>query len=414
MANAVRNQTSSTSAPKKTSPPRSAARPAPTRRTPPRPPSPRTSERTTVSREAVGKPQAPNAVPNFAAAFKPAEKSAPATPASATPASPPAPPSPPASASPPTSAVAPSTVPTDRPLESTSPGRAEPATRTSDRDNPAAIEPNGDLDYYRRRNEDFLRRNPGLEPPDYYMNYGDKYANRFTEELRPQLSERGQQWLDDARRNLQERLEVRRAEDPRAFAELERDNEAFRRFAYDTHPGAYLDAGLSSLPPRDLVRIPLTPDRRDLLSPDGIRQIGSTGLGVASDWARNIGNRIADTSVGRTIGQRLRSVADTEVGQRILSGTRAGLGAARQFGERVANTEAGQAIGRGLHHVGEMSLRGLSNDANRVVDGVEYVADTRVGRAMGDGARWVAESAPGQWAGGHLNNAWDWLNRQWE
>ena len=45
-----------------------------------------------------------------------------------------------------------------------------------------------------------------MEPPDYYMNYGDKYARRFTEELSPNLSERGQQWLVDARANLQEAM----------------------------------------------------------------------------------------------------------------------------------------------------------------------------------------------------------------
>ena len=134
------------------------------------------------------------------------------------------------------------------------------------------------------RADDFRERNPDMEPPDYYMNYGDKYARRFTEELSPNLSERGQQWLVDARANLQEAMEARRAEDPAAFAELERDPEAFRRFAYDTHPGAYRDAGLAELRPSDLVQIPLTPDRQDLVSGPGLRQVVDTGIGVMGDW----------------------------------------------------------------------------------------------------------------------------------
>ena len=41
----------------------------------------------------------------------------------------------------------------------------------------------GDVTYYRARNDDFIRRNPGRTPPDYYLEYGDKYAHRFTDDL---------------------------------------------------------------------------------------------------------------------------------------------------------------------------------------------------------------------------------------
>ena len=48
-----------------------------------------------------------------------------------------------------------------------------------DPDSPADLTDQiGSLDYYRMRADDFRERNPDMEPPDYYMNYGDKYARR--------------------------------------------------------------------------------------------------------------------------------------------------------------------------------------------------------------------------------------------
>jgi hypothetical protein len=45
-----------------------------------------------------------------------------------------------------------------------------------------------------------------------------------------------------------------------AFAELERDGDAFRKFVYDTHPEAYFEAGVCDLPDGDLLKIAGTPD----------------------------------------------------------------------------------------------------------------------------------------------------------
>ena len=36
---------------------------------------------------------------------------------------------------------------------------------------PAAIPPVGSVDYYKQRHDDFVRRNPGVTPPDYYLEY---------------------------------------------------------------------------------------------------------------------------------------------------------------------------------------------------------------------------------------------------
>lgn len=104
----------------------------------------------------------------------------------------------------------------------------------------------GDIQYYRNRNNDFIRRYPQAppSPPDYYLDYGDKYAHRFTEQLRPKLSPCGQAWVDQTFRRLQEEIEARRDFNPQTFDHLERDNKNFREFAYRTHPQAYIDGGL--------------------------------------------------------------------------------------------------------------------------------------------------------------------------
>jgi hypothetical protein len=40
----------------------------------------------------------------------------------------------------------------------------------------------GTAEYYKFRALDFKRRNPDKDPPDYYLNFGDKYARNFTNE----------------------------------------------------------------------------------------------------------------------------------------------------------------------------------------------------------------------------------------
>ncbi len=157
----------------------------------------------------------------------------------------------------------------------------------------------GTLDYYKDRAEDFKLRNPGKEPPDYYMDYGDKYIKRFTNELRPTMSGDGQQWMDQARANLQTAMEDRRKADPAAFAELERDPDKFREFAYGTHAKSYLDAGLSDLPFTDMAKIMNTPDKKDLFfNTDGLSQINTIGQGVINNWMRGAAEAVGPSFEG--------------------------------------------------------------------------------------------------------------------
>jgi hypothetical protein len=131
----------------------------------------------------------------------------------------------------------------------------------------------GNLDYYRCRHDDFVRRAPEVEAPDYYLSYGDRYVRRFSKETRPLLSPAGKAWLDRVRVGLQRAIEEKRRADPLEFVWLEREGPRFLDFAYETHPSAYLESGLAELPLRDLLIIGSTPDARDLFSERGRAQV---------------------------------------------------------------------------------------------------------------------------------------------
>lgn len=113
----------------------------------------------------------------------------------------------------------------------------------------------GGADYYDFRHKDFLKRNPGRTPPNYYKQFGEKYFNRFVKEVSPTLSARGQKFLKDVAKALQQKLEDKLTADPRKFAGLERTPGDFQSFAYFTHPDAYCESGWKSLSESDRDKI---------------------------------------------------------------------------------------------------------------------------------------------------------------
>lgn len=170
--------------------------------------------------------------------------------------------------------------------------RLQLAERAAPRTRPMPILPEGRLDYYQRRHQDFVARHPEATPPTYYLGYGDLYVRRFTTELAPELSEKGQAWLVQARKNLQVAIEVELARNP----EIELNDQAFTEFAYATHSRAYLDAGLTSLPVDDLIRVAVTPNLRDTLNRKGLAVIAETAEEVARDKLAALLHAPADTA----------------------------------------------------------------------------------------------------------------------
>lgn len=159
---------------------------------------------------------------------------------------------------------------------------------------PASSDLLGTVEYYDFRARDFSRRHPGAEVPDYYLGYGRKYCFRFSEVLFPQLSDAGKRWCISTRMNLQLAIEQRLLNGPAAFDTLEVKPGALRAYAFDTHPDAYLDAGLADLPIADLVAISLTPDMEDLATLAGAIQAAKAGAGVAEDWAGDVVEGVTD------------------------------------------------------------------------------------------------------------------------
>ncbi|QRN93015.1 hypothetical protein JRI60_27820 [Archangium violaceum] len=133
--------------------------------------------------------------------------------------------------------------------------------------------PTGTMDYYRKRHFDFVDRNPGAPPPPYYLQYGDKYVQRFAALGSNDLSPQGLVWRDRALKGLQKAMEDGLKEGAADFAKLERRPDDFRIWAYKTHVNAYLDAGLLELPAQDLATILFTPDFKDLLNKEGLDQV---------------------------------------------------------------------------------------------------------------------------------------------
>ncbi len=154
----------------------------------------------------------------------------------------------------------------------------------------------GTPEYYDARVDDNIRRHLGSPPPpDYYLGYGQKYCRRFSEDLYPKLSAEGKKWCIATRTNLQLEIERELMANPAKFAALEEDSGRFKAFAFGTHPKAYLDGGLRELPVADLLFISATPDLDDLLSPDGLAQIGVVFPDVAGAKAEEF---VMDAKMG--------------------------------------------------------------------------------------------------------------------
>jgi hypothetical protein len=146
----------------------------------------------------------------------------------------------------------------------------------------------GTTNYYQWRNADFTLRadlaNNNKDAPDYYLNYGDKYVKRFTNELYPNLSKEGQAWLVRARLELQKEIESGLTAQP----DIELQNDGFTKFAFDTHVPAYTNSGILNLSFGDKWEIFKTPDNKDKFSINGLKQMFIIGGKQLLQWGWEI------------------------------------------------------------------------------------------------------------------------------
>lgn len=112
---------------------------------------------------------------------------------------------------------------------------------------------------------------PGDEN-SYFMNYGDKYCQRFASKTNDKLSDKGKLWLNKTLVCLQKAIVD--------FCSKDKCNQCdnVRKLAYASHAPCYTDSGLCHLNPIDLFHIGLTPDfKEDVLSKDGLLQVSKVG-----------------------------------------------------------------------------------------------------------------------------------------
>lgn len=172
----------------------------------------------------------------------------------------------------------------------------------ANRNTPAILEEKiGTRDYYLERYKDFRRRNPSEKAPDYYLNYGLKYFDRFHAQ-KGALQETARQWVDRTGVALQKAMEARNS-NPQSFAELERDSDKFKTFAYASHPEAYISSGLQHTSFIDRIKVGMTPDPDDLLTKDGLKQAIETGAIVLGQDLRNLAIATGSFLMGKSTAQ---------------------------------------------------------------------------------------------------------------
>ncbi|WP_043611802.1 hypothetical protein [Chromobacterium violaceum] len=157
------------------------------------------------------------------------------------------------------------------------------------------------------RHASFMMRHIGCghKPPDYYVSYGYYYCSNYGKKLMPRLSPDGQKWLQDGRQFLQRNMEdglkqnmvsssinIPSRRYPNRSAnlnvpkrKLEINNAVFKKFAFDTHVPAYLDAGLADLPISDLTKIGGQPNIEEWADGATWKQAIDSGVEVSKEWS---------------------------------------------------------------------------------------------------------------------------------
>ena len=128
-------------------------------------------------------------------------------------------------------------------------------------------------DYYIFREQEYRTFHRTTTPQTYYLSYGYKYAQKFSNESH-KFSEKGQQWVQEVMLNLQKAMEDRL--DDLDGTDLEKEAENFQDFAFESHVNAYWNINgtvpFYELEVRDLILIFQIIDIQDLLSLRGLKQ----------------------------------------------------------------------------------------------------------------------------------------------
>jgi hypothetical protein len=157
-------------------------------------------------------------------------------------------------------------------------------------------------DYFRQRSDDFSRRNPGAAAPELYQGQGQKSLEKLASLGSKDLQPAGLAWRERAVKALQDAVELKRAADPAAFAQLERDPEAFKKFTADALTDACVRSGVLNLSAQDQVKLATTPELRALLGQDGVKQIAAAIGKLKPEDAARIGGKTLE-DLGKAVDE---------------------------------------------------------------------------------------------------------------
>ena len=114
----------------------------------------------------------------------------------------------------------------------------------------------------------------------YFLNYGEKYCERFSSNTSKDLSQSGQVWLNKTLSCLQSSI-LEGCNEKKLCSNCQK----IRKLAFDTHPHCYVSSGLCSLSLQDQVQVGKTVDAGDFFTTESIAQVASVAANCGTYYA---------------------------------------------------------------------------------------------------------------------------------
>ncbi|MBF2053521.1 MAG: hypothetical protein IGS03_08660 [Candidatus Sericytochromatia bacterium] len=244
----------------------------------------------------------------------------------------------------------------------------------------------------------------------YPIAYGKEYNRAFINHDTLMENDVTRGWIENTGRILQRELTDFLVERYEQGTLGEMSEAELREFAFDSHPSAYTEAGLTDVvlnAPEMLPTIAMVP---------GAEFIPFSGNSAASfeqaiETAGIVGYEIGErgyAAASEAIGQGVDYVRNSTVGQTVGRG----IDAASEFADDVVetvsegvdyvrNSTVGRTVGRGIDAASE-----FADDVTETVsEGVDYVRNSTVGRTVGQGINTARETVSEGW-----NSLVNWWN----
>lgn len=115
----------------------------------------------------------------------------------------------------------------------------------------------------------------------YFLNYGEKYCERFSKNTSEDLSPQGRIWLNKTLACLQSSIVRGCNEKKQCFS-----CQSIRKLAFDTHPHCYVDSGLCSLSLKDQIQVGKTVDASDFFTTESLMQVKSVAVNCGTFYTK--------------------------------------------------------------------------------------------------------------------------------